>query len=119
MTFDPTKPPHQTRNGREARIICADLKHPEYQIAAVIIDENGDEEVESYTAGGLLISGEPGGAWDLINVPDKRVLEGWVNVYGDREIHSTCWPTKEMAETNARAGRIACVHVRQEYEVGS
>ncbi len=70
MTFDPTKPV-QTRDGRKARIICTDLRHPWYSMAVAIADENGLETISCYSKSGR---------WDeryddensLVNIPEKR-----------------------------------------------
>lgn len=102
MTFDPTKPV-QTRDGREARIICTDAKG-DYPIIALV---GPDEILRFYDSGGKSYYYSEN---DLINIPEKRVV--WFNVYNDKFGHET----KEDADTNCSSDRIACVRV--EYEVG-
>jgi hypothetical protein len=52
---------------------------------------------------------------DLIEVKPVRVFERWVNVYESfTELH----PTKLQAERAYASGRIACLHIRQEYREG-
>jgi Zn-dependent alcohol dehydrogenase len=84
MIFDPTKPV-QTRDGRPAKILCIDLKHHRYQIAArvqmhhnardetvVLFDKNGRKNYDN---------GEDESI-DLVNVPEKHVR--WVNIYKEK-----------------------------------
>ena len=48
--------------------------------------------------------------------PTLLVYERWVNMYpGGEEIGFT---TKEIADTHASGDRIACLHIRQEYQEG-
>jgi hypothetical protein len=105
MTFDPSKPV-QTRDGRPARILCTDIKHPNYSIAAAYTNQFGVEIISSYTTDGIS-SGH--GSVDLINVPEKRTV--WVNVYP-----SLGYPTKALADKCAATDRIACVPLT--YTVG-
>lgn len=51
----------------------------------------------------------------LENVPEKRTLDVWVNVY-DGILPS--YRTKEDADRCAIEPRIACLHVVREYEEG-
>ena len=68
MTFDSLKPV-QTRDGRTARIICADRKHGLPIIA--LVDE--DESVERFRADGTYYEqSSPSSPDDLINIPEKR-----------------------------------------------
>lgn len=118
MTFDPTKPV-QTRDGRPARILCTDRKCTEFPIVAVYSDSDGTECVACYKAsGGWSGSGHPHSR-DLVNVPEKRVLEAWMNVY-DPPCDAHAHQSKERADFVARGlvGRIACIHIKQEYTVG-
>lgn len=115
--FDPTKPV-QTRDGRPARILITDLKS-EWSIAAAV-NILGREELYSFTPDGYF--DHPGNVndLDLVNVPTKVLLEGWINVYpiGTNEmIH----PTRESAdrwEQGVDISRIACIHLKQEVSEG-
>jgi hypothetical protein len=66
-TFDPTKPV-RLRDGRAARIICTDRKNTGFPIIALVSHNNdGKEEVESYTAQGTYYSKHESSS-DLVNV---------------------------------------------------
>jgi len=72
MTFDPSKPV-QTRDGRKARIICTDRKHPDGPIVALIeypesSPHAGDETYRSYYADGRYYPSVESPT-DLVNVP--------------------------------------------------
>jgi hypothetical protein len=55
--------------------------------------------------------------FDLIEVKPQRVYERWVNVHNDGS--SSCFRTCEDAAAFAtEMGRIACLHIRQEYTEG-
>ena len=54
---------------------------------------------------------------DLIEVKPVRVFERWVNVHHNG--HSSWYGTREDAAAFAtEMGRIACLHIRQEYREG-
>lgn len=99
--------PVQTRDGRKARIICADRKG-EYPIIALIEEMHGPENVCSFHSDGKLNADYPS-SHDLINVP-KRIT-GWVNVYGSEM--GLIYSTKEKADRAAfdRIRRTACLYV--------
>jgi hypothetical protein len=115
MKFDPTKPV-QTRDGRKARIICTDAKGGN-PIVALRTSENGKYEVmELYYEDGRCQASSPG--CDLINIPEKRTLDCWVNVY-DRKCAPVCeYSSRSYADASAGPDRIACLHIVQEYTVG-
>lgn len=54
--------------------------------------------------------------YDIINVPETRTLDFWVNINqgGGHEAYSS----KTDADEGAGEERIACIHVVQEYAVG-
>ncbi|MBA2307271.1 hypothetical protein H0W26_04015 [Candidatus Dependentiae bacterium] len=54
---------------------------------------------------------------DLINMPEKRVLDIWVSLHSD-EGSVLVYPAKDLAERWARTDRTSCVHIVQEYVVG-
>lgn len=80
--FDPTKPV-QTRDGRKARIIDTKLQAAQ-PIAAAVLNTYGTEYVLTFREDGRfyedLDSQSPD---DLINIPTKRSITFWVNVYED------------------------------------
>ena len=65
-----------TRDGREVRIVCTDMKG-KYPIVALICE--GDEErVYTHSKDGYWLSNS-GTKYDLFFAPTKR--EGWINIY--------------------------------------
>ena len=68
-----------TRDGRNVRIICWDLKYDMYPIVALVMDKDGtEEEIETYTLDGEGVEGEKF-PFDLFMAP--TTVERWVNVY--------------------------------------
>jgi hypothetical protein len=65
--FDPTKPV-QCRNGRKARIICADAKHQNFPIVALVDRDGVGECPVNFTKDGLEFIGRDSDL-DLINTP--------------------------------------------------
>jgi hypothetical protein len=65
--FDPTKPV-QCRNGRKARIICADAKHQNFPIVALVDRDGAGECPVNFTKDGLEFIGRDSDL-DLINTP--------------------------------------------------
>jgi hypothetical protein len=57
---------------------------------------------------------------DIVEIikPEKLVLEGWLNVYSDGVRGNGPYPSKEYADRVGNSGRIACLHIRQEYKRG-
>ena len=48
--------------------------------------------------------------------PEKRVFEKWINVYPCEKRYG-CYNSREDADTAASSNRVACLHIKQEYEV--
>ncbi len=69
MTFDPSKPV-QTRDGRKARVLCADLKG-DYPIGAVVTNPDGKEWLSKWHVCGHLCE-DPQNELDLINTPEEH-----------------------------------------------
>lgn len=68
-----------TRDGKPARIICFDLKDSKgYNIVACITNENGTEEIATFTDQGECVVNTTCEE-DLFMVSEKK--EGWVNIY--------------------------------------
>jgi len=112
--FDPTKPV-QYRNGEipevlstKGRQIISGEKYP-------IITEDKAGNIRTHKIDGhtSLFGGES--EYDIINIPEKRKLEMWVNVYDDNGYTSHC--NKHYADL-LKAKRIACLHIVREYEEG-
>lgn len=75
-TFDPTKPV-KTRDGRKARIVSTALDGA-YSLGAVVTCEDGLEYLDTFMPDGTWFEGSRN---DLVNVPEKRALDVWLNVY--------------------------------------
>ena len=114
-TFDPTKPV-QTRGGRKARIVSTNYEVENYPILALIEVNNGKEMAASYTLNGQHKTFAAESADDLVNIPEKRTADFWVNVYfGDV---GTVHITKNQANNRRSAGCLACLHIVREYTAG-
>ena len=115
--FDPSKPV-QTRGGRPARILATDLAGIFPIAAAVMHNYQSDEweQVRRFSAYGKADVGEG----DLINIPEERELNVWLNVYPDGQPyqHGFLHDTRRGADNSATSDRIACVHIKQKYVVG-
>jgi hypothetical protein len=87
--FDPTKPVCR-RDGRPARVLCADLEGSVYTIAAAVKEEDGTEMVDTYTLAGFQDLKDMTGANqnDLVNVPQRVTF--WTNLYRNAE-NTHCW----------------------------
>jgi len=119
--FDPTKP-IQTRDGRKARIICADANYYDIHgnkepIMALIEVKNGIKGIEkhcSFSSNGQYFHDKQS-EHDLVNIPEKKELDVWVNVYSN---FSSAYCSRSEADRNSSPTRIACVHVTQEFTEG-
>lgn len=115
MKFDPTKPV-QTKSGKPARILATDRKNSKYPIIALVTYPAGGEEVESFRSNGIFYADASLSERDLINVPEKRTYERWVNVYANNLAASH--HSREDADSFAGENRIACFHIKREYVEG-
>ena len=48
--------------------------------------------------------------------PEKRIFKAWVNVYQNGRAGG-CHHSRKDADATCIIGRVACLHIRQEYEV--
>ena len=87
-----------TRDGREVRIVCTDMKG-KYPIVALICE--GDEERVYYHSKDGYWLNNSGTKYDLFFAPTKR--EGWVNLYKDR---NGAYPSNFIFETEKRAKEV-------------
>ena len=91
-----------TRDGRKARILCFDLKHEDYPIAASVIDIDGREYVDTFTKDGRK-SISKSEIFDLMMATEKK--RGWFAIYHskydtDIAVATTqVYNTKEEVET--------------------
>ena len=100
-----------TRDGRNVRIVCTDVKSESYPVLALV--DNGDEEIcNSYTKEGRFRTDNEVHR-DLFFAPEKH--EGWVNVYRDFDglMCGSVFSTEEDAKHNAKTA-IATVKIEWE-----
>jgi len=112
--IDWTKPV-QTRDGRKARVLCTDIVGGFNPVVAAYIDGCA-ELVALYSIDGKYFASSDDNPRDLINIPEKQVIEYWVNIY--QSLHPGLHLTKALAECSSAPNRIACIRVKQEYTVG-
>lgn len=106
--FDPTKP-CRTRDGRPAKVLytqsrCAQPIVAEYQ------ENGGYWDVGNFNADGTFYHDGAQGDNDLINIPEKRKLTGWLNVY-DCFGYGMRYETKQECDDNVNNSRtrLACI----------
>ena len=101
-----------TRDGRNARIICTDMRDLNFPIIALIETRPGGEEMTySYTKDGRYCNTCPN-IFDLFFAPEKH--EGWVNVYeegANRYLEGCIYITKEEAKRMRGYGYITTIKI--------
>jgi hypothetical protein len=105
--FDPTKPV-QTRDGRPARILCANVKRSAWPIVAAVTDPDGSESVVSYTAKGRELRLQETEN-DLLNAPEETTE--WINYYGDESVRNKAHSSLDIANHYATGLRQALFKV--------
>ena len=100
-----------TRDGRNVRIVCTDVKSELYPVVA-LVDNWGAEICNSYTKEGRFRPDNEAHR-DLFFAPEKH--EGWVNVYRclDDMMCGSVFATEEDAKCNAKTA-IATVKIEWE-----
>lgn len=79
MTLDLTKPT-QTQCGWPVRILCTNRKGFEYPVVGLITNDNGNDEIGSWTScGRYYCNGDYYKSYDLVNVPQR--IRGYVHFY--------------------------------------
>jgi hypothetical protein len=103
---------YRTRDGRSVRVHTTTAQ---CNLGPVIgeYESGGNWVLEAWDCGGVAMLANSN--LDLIEVKPVRVLEMWVNVY-PRDRPSTHMNPHHA--DNHGAGRIACLHIRQEYTEG-
>lgn len=119
--FDPTKP-FTTRDGRkvrELRRLETPLMNGDVFVGVMTSKDGTRDNVVSWRENGMFskYGGNSLAPTDLINVPDKRKVKRWFNVYEDGRAYG-CYETKKRADDYAGTNRIACVEREIEFEVG-
>lgn len=115
--LDLTKPV-QTRRGGKVTIWDASFKRTASDIPTVYGKEefDGIAYARTWRTNGQWNTYGDSYCLDLINVPEKRTMDMYVNIYPDGA--ASYWASKVMADQRADKSRIACVHIAQEYTVG-
>ena len=100
-----------TKDGRNVRIVCTDVKSELYPVLA-LVDNWGEEICNSYTKEGRFLPNNEAHR-DLFFAPEKH--EGWVNVYRclDDMMCGSVFATEEDAKCNAKTA-IATVKIEWE-----
>jgi len=109
MSFDHTKP-FRCRNGAEAGA----TKGPDGRLYGWTMTVDGPL-MTSWDSRGIY--GNSASAFDLVNIPQHRTLDVWVNVLEE----GFGYPTKEAAHAAVQRNRwksIACLHIIREFEEG-
>ena len=76
-----------------ARILATNIKDAEYPVVAVITTPTGREKVMQYTADGKFLAEGSYHAYNLENIPEKKVM--YLNVY--KSGHAYYFPTEQDA----------------------
>ena len=88
-----------TRDGRNARIICTDMKSTTYPVVALREDGSGYEQIFTFSKNGEYAVNESSRN-DLFFAPETH--EGWINVYrysdGGHAYAGAVYDSKEDAE---------------------
>lgn len=88
-----------TRDGRNARIICTDMKSTTYPVVALIENGSDYEQTTTFSKNGEYAVNESSIS-DLFFAPEKH--EGWINVYRNSDSGHTyagaVYDSKEDAE---------------------
>ena len=104
---------YRTRDGREV-VILATNGRGLYSVVGQTND-GVDWVHENWTADGTVFIDRRCSPGDLIEVKPVRVFEMWVNVYP--KLRPSTHMNPHHADSHG-AGRIACLHIRQEYREG-
>ena len=88
------KHPIQTRDGRPVRIICYDVKNPDYDIVALVNHGDNYELVKTYKSDGRSSTGMSNSSYDLFMVSTEYVK--YVNIYN---LHGLRWTNGQIFDT--------------------
>ena len=107
-----------TRNGRNVRIVCTDMKYKLYPILALEeIPDDNSEYVYAFTKDGNYEIGDLS-IHDLFFAPEKH--EGWINVYrhsdGGHAYTGAVYDSKEDAEKRKESGENYVTTIKIEWE---
>lgn len=104
-----------TRGGHQARIICFDRNHQQYQIVSLV--SVGDREIiNGVTESGRYDNNASEHVYDLFMAPAKR--SGWINIYHGVIPNSRCgqhiFDTKEKAIAGSGSLPIETIFIEWE-----
>ena len=107
-----------TRNGRNVRIVCTDMKYKDYPILALEeIPDDNSEYVYAFTKDGNYEIGDLS-IHDLLFAPEKH--EGWINVYrhsdGGHAYAGAVYDSKEDAEKRKTIDENYVTTIKIEWE---
>jgi hypothetical protein len=112
----------QTRDGRDFRLLCIDRtgRYP-------VLGLTSDDQVIGLTAHGTYCHNGEKSPYDLIPVPRKVRVRGWLNVYpaesgfpdkvSESPVSMSFYWSRAGADKNAR-DRIACIEIDREVTEG-
>ena len=103
-----------TKDGRNVRIVCTDVKSELYPVLA-LVDNWGEEICNSYTKEGRFLPNNEAHR-DLFFAPEKK--EGWINIWdgddGTRCVGAEIFESFEDAKNRDIIDRIATVKIEWE-----
>ena len=104
-----------TRDGRNARIICTDMKSTTYPVVALIKDGSGYEQLFTFSKNGEYAVNESSRS-DLFFTPEQH--EGWINVSREEYGYEggLIYDSKEDAEKIAKVNKCCIATVKIEWE---
>ena len=99
-----------TRDGREARIICTDMKSTTYPVVALIENGSGYEQLTTFSKNGEYAVNESSRS-DLFFAPEKH--EGWINIFDNTYPGNMIFDTKKVAEEQGMsfAGYVTTIKI--------
>ena len=102
-----------TRDGRNARIICTDMKSTTYPVVALIEDGSGYEQLYTFSKNGEYAVNESSRS-DLFFKTEKH--EGWINIFDNTYPGSMIFDSKEAAEKQGMqfAGYVTTIKIEWE-----
>lgn len=100
--------PVQTRDGRPVRLICTNKKG-DFPLVGLVLKNNGDEEVITFSNNGLYYENGPECISDLVNVPERK--ERWLNVYPPDTCVAPFEKSRYDADVRASSHRIGVLHL--------
>ena len=111
----------QTRDGRPARLLCVDAKLISFPVAA-FVQQHPEKETVLFVDIDGSANGRNGNEsdLDLIPIPRKVRVTGWLNVYAaymGYHFHESRADADEKAATIA-SPRIACIEIDREVTKG-